>query len=167
MKRGPVFEWITSELRKQVPAAPTQSVTIEVAPGELIDKITILKIKAERISDPEKLRNVRAELETLRAARVRMIAGSEELETLTAKLQSVNEALWEIEDKIRTCERNGDFGPKFIELARSVYKSNDRRAAIKRQINLLLGSGLIEEKSYSAAEPATARERPLTTGDGP
>jgi hypothetical protein len=83
-----------------------------------------------------------------------MIAGSEELETLTATLQSVNEALWEIEDNLRTCERNGDFGPRFIELARSVYKSNDRRAAIKRQINVLLGSGLIEEKSYSAAEPA-------------
>jgi hypothetical protein len=167
MKRGPVFERIASESRKQAPAAPTQTVTIEVAPGELIDKITILEIKADRISDPEKLSNVRVELETLRAARVRMIAGSAELETLTAKLQSVNEALWEIEDKIRTCEGNEDFGPHFIELARSVYKSNDRRAAIKRQINLLLGSGLIEEKSYSVDELAAESERPRTTGDGP
>ncbi len=74
---------------------------------------------------------------------------SDALATLTAELRSVNEALWEIEDKIRGCERSGDFGPKFVELARSVYQNNDSRAAIKRKINVLLGSRIIEEKSYA------------------
>jgi hypothetical protein len=125
------------------------AVLVEVAPGELIDKITILQIKSERIDDPEKVKNVRVELEVLEKARDEAIAASPELERLTVELKTVNEALWEIEDDIRDCERTKDFGPRFVELARSVYRSNDRRAAAKRKINELLGSQLIEEKSYA------------------
>ena len=125
-------------------------ILVEVAPGELIDKITILEIKSERIADAGKLKNVRVELDVLAAARDAAMAASAELAELTAQLKQVNEALWEIEDAIRDCERGQDFGPKFIKLARSVYHSNDRRAALKRQINELLGSKLIEEKSYAA-----------------
>ncbi len=125
-------------------------ILVEVAPGELIDKITILQIKAERMADADKLKNVRVELDVLQAARDDAMAATDELAALTAQLKQVNEALWEIEDAIRDCEREQDFGPKFIELARSVYHSNDRRATLKRQINELLGSKLIEEKSYAA-----------------
>jgi hypothetical protein len=125
-------------------------ILVEIAPGELIDKITILEIKSERITDADKLKNVRVELPVLEAARDAAMAVSAELAELTAQLKQVNEALWEIEDAIRVCERGQDFGPKFLELARSVYHRNDRRAALKRQINELLGSKLIEEKSYSA-----------------
>ena len=102
------------------------------------------------MGDPEKVRNVRTELDTLRRARDRTILPSDALASLTAELRSVNKALWDIEDEIRGCERTGDFGPKFVELARSVYFNNDNRAAIKRKINVLLGSKLIEEKSYEA-----------------
>ncbi|HEX3729595.1 MAG TPA: hypothetical protein VHV47_07305, partial [Opitutaceae bacterium] len=136
MDWAPVFDRIAAELRKVVPATiPTPSVVIEAAPGELIDKITILEIKSERMADSEKLRNVRVELETLRRARDRTIVPSEELASLTAELRGVNEALWTIEDEIRGCERAGDFGAKFVELARSVYRNNDHRAALKRRIN--------------------------------
>ena len=124
------------------------TVTIEIAPGELIDKITILEIKTENISDPAKLENVRVELETLRASRDAAIVPSEEMARLTYELREVNQTLWTIEDDIRDCERDGDFGEKFVELARSVYKTNDRRAALKRKINVALGSRLVEEKSY-------------------
>ena len=126
-----------------------KAILVEIAPGELIDKITILLIKSERIDDPGKIKNVRVELQVLEEARDSAVAASPELDRLTAELKSVNEALWEIEDDIRDCERNKDFGPKFVELARSVYRSNDRRAAAKREINELLGSKLIEEKSYA------------------
>ena len=122
---------------------------VEVAPGELIDKITILVIKTERISEREKLANVRKELETLEHARDAGIGESAELSRLTDALKSINEELWEIEDDIRDRERDQDFGSRFIELARSVYRTNDRRAAVKRQINELLGSRLTEEKSYA------------------
>ena len=129
---------------------PAKPILVEIAPGELIDKITILQIKSERITDADKLRNVRVELEVLETARDGAMAAGDELDALTAQLKQVNEALWEIEDGIRDCERERDFGPKFVELARSVYHSNDRRAALKRQINELLGSKLLEEKSYGA-----------------
>ena len=126
----------------------TATVTIEIAPGELIDKITILEIKAERITDPAKLSNVRREHEVLVSARERSVPASHKLDMLTTSLREVNEALWQIEDDIRDCERAGDFGDRFINLARSVYKTNDRRAALKREINIVLGSNLVEEKSY-------------------
>lgn len=125
-----------------------QVILVEVAPGELIDKITILSIKAARITDHAKLKNVRIELDTLTKARDEAIANSPEMTELTGELQAVNEALWDIEDEIRVCERNGDFGPRFIELARSVYFENDKRAQVKRKINELLGSRIVEEKDY-------------------
>ena len=124
------------------------TILVEVAPGELIDKITILEIKAERIADPAKRANVAVELETLNGTRDAAIAGDGEIARLTAALKGVNEELWVIEDDIRDCEAAGDFGPRFVELARAVYRTNDRRAALKREINLHLGSRLIEEKSY-------------------
>jgi hypothetical protein len=124
-------------------------ILVEIAPGELIDKITILEIKSERITDADKLKNVRAELKILEQARDDAIRGGPKLEELTAQLKEINEQLWDIEDEIRGCERQREFGAKFIQLARSVYRSNDRRAAAKRQINELLGSKLIEEKSYT------------------
>lgn len=126
-----------------------QPIMIEVGPGELIDKITILRIKSERMTDPAKLHNVRTELAILDAARQAGVPDSAEMRALDAELQAVNAALWVIEDDIRDCERVKDFGPKFIELARSVYIQNDKRAALKKQINLLSGTRIIEEKSYT------------------
>jgi len=123
--------------------------TIDVAPGELLDKISILEIKAERISDPEKLTNVRHELGLYQATARDGIPASDELASLARALKTANEALWEIEDDIRDCEARGDFGDRFVELARSVYRTNDQRADIKRRINLLCGSSIIEEKSYT------------------
>jgi hypothetical protein len=92
------------------------------------------------------------ELAALTAARDQALPGSEELDRLTAELKAVNESLWQIEDEIRVCEGKQDFGPDFIDLARSVYRTNDRRAALKRRINDLLGSRIIEEKGYEAYE---------------
>ena len=126
------------------------TVSVDVAPGELIDKITILEIKLERIEDEAKLANVRIEYETLNKARDAAIAQSPELDRLSVDLKSINEALWEIEDDIRDCERAKDFGDGFVKLARAVYVTNDKRMAVKRQINDLLGSRLVEEKSYAA-----------------
>ena len=122
----------------------------EVSPGELIDKITILEIKAERIADAAKLANVRYALERLRKTQRQELGPKAELAGLTAELKRANEALWEIEDEIRDCERAGDFGPRFVELARSVYRTNDRRAATKKAIDQLYGSAMTEEKSYKA-----------------
>ena len=116
--------------------------------GELIDKITILEIKSERIADREKLANVRAELDALAAIRGGAGALPDGLAALTDELRVINTALWEIEDHIRDCERRQDFGAHFTGLARAVYKTNDQRAAVKRRINELLGSDLVEEKSY-------------------
>jgi hypothetical protein len=125
------------------------SVMIEVGAGELIDKITILKIKAQRMTDPVKLKNVNHELEVLDRARTENLAQSDELDRQENALREVNEALWVIEDDIRACEAARDFGPRFIELARSVYIQNDQRAAIKKAINALCGSSIVEEKSYT------------------
>ena len=125
-----------------------KSVLVDIAPAELIDKITILAIKSERMDDEVKLENVRHELDILTANRVKVIQASPELDALTAKLKTVNEALWEIEDDIRECEAAKNYSQKFIDLARAVYVSNDERANLKREINLLLGSDIVEEKSY-------------------
>ena len=115
--------------------------------GELIDKITILEIKSERIDDAAKRRNVQTEL-TLLDARRATAPASTEVDRLTAELKAVNTELWVIEDDIRDCERAQDFGPRFIELARAVYHTNDKRAALKRALNEALGSAIVEEKSY-------------------
>src|SRR5690349_10162539 len=120
-----------------------------VSPGELIDKITILQIKRERFADAAKIRNVQIELDVLTAARDRAITPSDQMTRLTAELKAVNEKLWVVEDDIRLCDSQNDFGARFIELARAVYHTNDRRCAIKRQINDMLGSKLVEEKSYA------------------
>jgi len=121
---------------------------IPVSPGELLDKLTILEIKLERIGDETKLANVRREHALL--ARVWRESGLEEqgVRQLRAGLRKVNEALWEIEDAIRDEEREGRFGDRFVELARSVYLRNDERAALKKRINEQLGSEIREEKSY-------------------
>lgn len=121
-----------------------------ISPGELLDKLTILEIKLDRIGDPEKLRNVRHEHDMLQATAAAHLPTREDITDLRAQLKSVNLALWTIEDDIRECERAGDFGARFIRLARAVYVTNDRRAAIKKDINLALGSRLLEEKSYAA-----------------
>lgn len=127
----------------------TPTIQADISPGELIDKITILEIKAARICDAGKLGNVQRELAVLTRARDGAVRPSADLDALTGQLKAVNEAIWQIEDDIRDCERNQDFGPKFIELARGVYRNNDRRAELKREINHLLGSRLVEEKSYA------------------
>lgn len=124
---------------------------IEVGAGELIDKITILTIKRDRIADPMKLGNVIHELSVLEAAQHLNLSPSEELTRLRTELQAINESLWEVEDDIRSCEARGDFGEAFIALARSVYRLNDQRAALKRAINTHCGSSIIEEKSYAEA----------------
>lgn len=124
------------------------TITIEVSPGELIDKITILEIKEERIAEPARLANIRYELGLLRAVRAEHLADSAALARLEGELKSVNETLWQVEDDIRDCEAAGDFGPRFIELARAVYRTNDRRAVLKREIGALFGARLVEEKSY-------------------
>ena len=127
-----------------------EKIYVEAGSGELIDKITILEIKLARIEDPQKLKNIRYELETLATTRDRALPASDTLTRLTRELKSVNETLWDIEDDIRRCEAEKDFGVRFIELARAVYKTNDHRAALKKQINLLTGASIVEEKSYVA-----------------
>ena len=125
------------------------SIKIDVSPGELIDKITILQIKADKIQDISKLENVNKELELLTNSLHQSVKITNELKLIMDQLQQVNETLWVIEDKIRLHETSQKFDTDFIELARAVYKENDKRADLKRKINNVLGSGLIEEKSYS------------------
>ncbi len=124
------------------------SVWAPVSWGELLDKTTILEIKAERFRDQAKLVHVRKELDELRPLREKAIQAQAEITGCEVELKAVNEALWEVEDEIRDCERRKEFGPRFIELARAVYHKNDERSRIKRRINELLDSGLVEEKSY-------------------
>jgi hypothetical protein len=119
-----------------------------ISPGELLDKLTILQIKCEQFTDPDKLANAQTERRLLQTVVDKHIPVNEDLAALAVELHNVNQALWNIEDDIRDCERLGDFGEKFISLARAVYVTNDRRAALKKQINLALGSAIIEEKSY-------------------
>lgn len=131
------------------PSAQKRAIAIPGAVGELIDKITILEIKSERMSDAGKLRNVRNELGLLQALQADESLASVELDKLRADLKAVNAELWEIEDNIRICENKSDFGPAFVALARAVYQQNDRRAALKLEINRLFGSAIVEEKSYA------------------
>jgi len=125
------------------------SVSVPIPPGELIDKITILQIKSERIENAQKLHNVKTELTAVTEVRNHSLPDDEQLNDIATCLKAVNEELWDIEDRIRLCERDGEFGEPFIQLARSVYKTNDHRAFLKRQINELLGSELVEEKDYA------------------
>ena len=125
------------------------SIKIELSVGELLDKISILQIKAERIVDPAKLENINKELDVLMSLWKDSAYSNNNLESETNELKAINEELWAIEDKIRDKERNRVFDKGFIELARAVYITNDKRAGIKRIINSKTGSELIEEKSYS------------------
>ena len=125
------------------------SIKIELSIGELLDKISILQIKAERIDDPSKVKNINKELDVLMSLWNDSPYSDTNLSSEINELKNINEALWDIEDKIRDKERNQVFDKDFIELARSVYFTNDKRAEIKRIINSKTGSELIEEKSYS------------------
>jgi hypothetical protein len=123
-------------------------IRVPISPGELLDKITILRIKSQRMSGAEKLANVRLELQSLEQTWDASPYARVDVEAEVRALMAVNERLWVIEDDIRDRERAQDFGAEFIRLARAVYFENDERAAIKRRLNLKLGSTIVEEKSY-------------------
>jgi len=125
-------------------------ILVPVSPGEVLDKITILRIKAARMTDAAKVANVRRELELLERTWRESPYGRADVARDEAALHAVNERLWDIEDRIRDKERERAFDAGFIELARSVYIENDERAAIKKRINVALGSTIVEEKSYAA-----------------
>jgi hypothetical protein len=123
-------------------------IKVPLSPGELLDKITILRIKSQRMSDPAKVSNVRLELRMLEQTWGESAYSKTNIEADISALMKVNERLWVIEDDIRDKERAQAFDAEFIRLARAVYVENDERAAIKRRINTALGSALVEEKSY-------------------
>ena len=123
-------------------------VNAPISVGELIDKITILRIKSEQINDTSKLKNITQELELLNDIKTNLNINSDNVDTLEQQLYEVNRELWVIEDTKRQCEREQNFGLGFVYVARQVYLKNDLRAAIKRSINQLVGSTIVEEKSY-------------------
>jgi len=131
-----------------------KDILVPISPGELLDKITILRIKSARMTDATKLANVRAELEELEKTWRDAVGAAADLSDDERALQAVNERLWVIEDDIRDKELAQAFDTRFIELARSVYIENDERAAIKKRVNVKLGSRIIEEKSYKPYRPA-------------
>ncbi len=128
-------------------------IKVPISPGELLDKITILRIKSKRMSDAKKLANVRLELQQLEQTWSESGYSKIDIAADMQALQAVNEKLWVIEDDIRDKERTQTFDAGFVRLARAVYFENDERAAIKRRINLALGSALVEEKSYASYRP--------------
>ena len=130
-------------------AKACETIEIEVSPGELFDRISILEIKQQRIRAAKQLGNIEFELGRLRETQSRLPECTAELRRHIEQLKTVNQTLWDIEDEIRACEAAQSFDQRFIELARSVYRENDERAAIKRKINDLLGSSIVEEKSYT------------------
>ncbi|MDP7039537.1 MAG: DUF6165 family protein [Myxococcota bacterium] len=123
---------------------------VDISAGELVDKITILEIKLMFIEDEAKRQNISKELTTLNHSYLSDVGESSELLALKESLKGINLELWKIEDDIRECERQSAFGDEFIKLARLVYHTNDKRAALKKDINTLTGSELVEEKSYAA-----------------
>jgi hypothetical protein len=130
------------------PPPPPHRIHAPISIGELIDKITILEIKSERIGAPEKKASVAKELALLRRTKDEAGLNGAEIEALSHELRAINAALWDIEDAIRELEAKGDFGPAFVAAARSVYTTNDRRARIKHRIDILCGSDIVEQKSY-------------------
>jgi len=125
-----------------------ENILVPISPGELLDKITILRIKAARMSDPAKVANVKHELQLLEQTWRQSVPAGVNITADEQALEKVNAELWVIEDEIRDRELARAFDARFIELARAVYVTNDERAAIKRRINQALGSALVEEKSY-------------------
>ena len=123
-------------------------IQVPVSPGEVLDKITILEIKSERMDDPEKVTNVKRELELLQDTWRQSVSDDETVRRIHAEMKTINEELWEIEDDIRDKERAREFDQVFIDLARSVYVTNDKRANAKKELNIYLGSEIFEEKSY-------------------
>jgi hypothetical protein len=124
-------------------------IKVPVSPGELVDKLTILEIKAANISDPAKLANVNVELQLLRDTWSASAYANQDIQAEWKQLRDINKKLWDIEDDIRDQERERKFDQRFIELARAVYVTNDERAAVKKVINTKLGSTIVEEKSYA------------------
>jgi len=147
------YVWKRQEIKLDYPGFTdnqrVKSMKVEISIGEFLDKLTILQIKSERITDPEKLKSIHKELALLQDTWKHSPHAGINLDAEIADLKKINESLWEIEDDIRDKEREKTFDQKFIELARSVYISNDKRAAIKRTINMKAGSELMEEKSYA------------------
>ena len=138
----------------------TEPILIPVAAGELFDKKTILEIKRQRIRDPQQRANVERELQLLTGIADTVLAGlasPEPLERLATELREINATLWDLENAVRAHEKSGAFDQAFVDTARGIYAGNDRRAAVKRQINLLLNSAIVEEKSHDGAVPAPAR----------
>jgi hypothetical protein len=129
-----------------------QQIAIQISAGELVDRMTILEIKAERLVDVLQVARVRRELESLTAVRDQTIGKSEELMAMCRELKAVNDALWQIEDSLRLCEQQQRFNAEFIELARSVYRNNDHRYRLKEEINRFVGSQAGEIKCYTPYE---------------
>ena len=126
----------------------SDQINVPISPGELVDKITILEIKKEFIKNDNKLKNINHEYDLLMKIYTTQISETDGISELKNKLKEINLELWKIEDDIRDCEREKSFSDTFIELARPVYFTNDRRSKVKLEINLLLNSNLVEEKSY-------------------
>jgi hypothetical protein len=126
----------------------SDQINVPISPGELVDKITILEIKKKFIEDVNKLKNINHEYDLLMNIFNNDISKTDGIEKLKKQLKDINLALWKIEDDIRDCERAKNFNENFVELARSVYFTNDKRSKIKLEINVLLNSSLVEEKSY-------------------
>ena len=131
------------------------SISIDVAPADLIDRITILEIKSERLTTESALQNVRLELTALRDVRERRFPSIPALDRLVGQLREVNQQLWELEEAVRRDEAAQDFGPDFIRSARGIMHSNDRRAALKQAINRMLSAGFLDEKSFPLPDPAS------------
>tara|TARA_B100000686_G_C16096606_1_gene621186 strand:+ start:196 stop:597 length:402 start_codon:yes stop_codon:yes gene_type:complete len=127
----------------------SKKILTEISAGELLDKISILEIKLAKIKDKESIFEINKEYESLKNTKNLNIKSSQNLEKLTDQLKEINLKLWDIEDQKRICEKNKDFGKNFVDLARSVYLNNDRRAKIKSEINKILDSNIKEIKQYS------------------
>ena len=134
---------------------------VPLSVGEVLDKVTILEIKSERIDDAAKLKNINNELAQLRALLTDAVFDEASIKSLVDELKQINETLWDIEDNIRDQEMAGTFGDRFIELARAVYVTNDKRAMIKKKLNEATGSTLVEEKSYKDYSGASSNARAL------
>lgn len=143
-------------------------IQVEIAPGELVDKLTILGIKLQNIKDPQKLTYIEKEWDVLNSSYLKLQAvlqdssnyrSMADLDDLVQQLQCTNKQIWDIEDAIRDCERRRKFEEKFIDIARSVYITNDKRAAIKREINNLFDSDIAEQKSYTEYKTDTPNSR--------